>query len=180
MTPEDLANYRVVWRKPIQTSYRGHDIIGMPPPASGGVFVAEVLNILEGFDMRSFGQSSADHLHYLNEAMKIALADRKAHLGDLDFVDVPVKWLTSPEEAASPPLPGEVDVMDMEGARIDTSVKEELKRRGHRLSGESAEYAVLGLPVLQGVGTDLATGEHTAYSDTRAEHGPAVQSSPSP
>jgi gamma-glutamyltranspeptidase/glutathione hydrolase len=78
--------------------------------------------------------------------------------------------------AAAPTVPpdGAVDVLDMEGSRIDETVKTELKRRGHRLANEADEYS--NLPVLQGVGTDLATGEHTAYSDTRGpEHAAAVE-----
>lgn len=71
---------------------------------------------------------------------------------------------------------GAVDVMDMEGKRIDEDVRIELKRRGHRLINEGVEYS--NQPILEGVGTELLTGEHLAYSDTRSENGAAVQSSP--
>jgi gamma-glutamyltranspeptidase/glutathione hydrolase len=78
--------------------------------------------------------------------------------------------------AAAPAVPsdGAVDVLDMEGSRVDETVKVELRARGHRLAGEGAEYA--DVPVLHGVGTDFATGEHTAYADTRAaDQGAEVQ-----
>lgn len=100
MRARDLASYKVVWRKPIVSTYRGRQVIGMPPPASGGVAVAEMLNILRGFDLAEAGQSSADHLHFLAEAQKIAWADRAAYVGDPDFVDVPTRWLTSRSYAA--------------------------------------------------------------------------------
>ena len=95
MSPEDLAAYRAIWRRPIVGTYRGHRVIAMPPPTSGGVALVEMLNILEGFDLATAGQSSTDHLHYLAEVQKIAWEDRNAYLGDPDFVDVPTRWLTS-------------------------------------------------------------------------------------
>ena len=101
MRARDLAGYRAIWRRPLIGRYRGHRIIGMPPPTSGGVAVIEMLNILEGFDLETAGQSSADHLHYLAETQKIAWADRAAYLGDPDFVDVPTSWLTSKSYAAT-------------------------------------------------------------------------------
>ncbi len=99
MTKEDLAAYEAKWRRPLETTYRGHQVIAMPPPTSGGLALVEVLNILEGFDLPAAGQSSADHLHLTAEAQKIAWADRNAYVGDPDFVDVPVRTMTSKEYA---------------------------------------------------------------------------------
>ena len=95
MTKADLAAYEAKWRRPLQTTYRGHRVIAMPPPTSGGLALVEMLNILEGFDLATAGQSSADHLHLTAEAEKIAWADRNAYVGDPDFVDVPVGTMTS-------------------------------------------------------------------------------------
>ncbi|MDP9067427.1 MAG: gamma-glutamyltransferase [Actinomycetota bacterium] len=95
MRARDVASYRPIWRQPIVSRYRGRRVIGMPPPASGGVAIAEMLNILRGFDLAKAGQTSADHLHYLAEAQKIAWADRAAYVGDPAYVDVPTGWLTS-------------------------------------------------------------------------------------
>ena len=70
MTPGDLAAYRPVIRQPVKGSYRGYEIVSMPPPSSGGVHLIEILNILEGFDLASMGAGSAQALHTLAEAMK--------------------------------------------------------------------------------------------------------------
>ena len=95
MTVEDLKNYKPVEREPLRTTYRGHEVITMPPPSSGGVAMIEMLNILERYDLKSFGPSSSQHSHLLVEAMRRAFADRAEYLGDPDFVKVPVAGLTS-------------------------------------------------------------------------------------
>lgn len=92
---DDLASYRVAERDPIRGSYRGYEIVGPPPPASSGVHVVQMLNILEGFDIGSLGFGSADAIHLLAEALKIAFADRAVATADPAFVKVPVERLTS-------------------------------------------------------------------------------------
>ena len=101
MTKEDLADYRAVWREPLVGDYRGHEVLAVPPPTSGGIAVIEMLNILEGFDLRGEGQSSAEALHLLAEAQKLAFADRDARVADPDFVDVPTAVLTDKAYAES-------------------------------------------------------------------------------
>jgi gamma-glutamyltranspeptidase / glutathione hydrolase len=100
LTLADFAAYRAVWRRPIQGTYRGRTVLGMPPPTSGGVAIQEMLNVLEGFDLRAAGQSSALADHLVAEAQKIAFADRGAYLADPDFVRQPVAALVSKEYAA--------------------------------------------------------------------------------
>ncbi len=100
ITRDDLEQYRAVIREPMRGSYRGHDIVAMPLPSSGGVVLLETLNILEGFALRDFKQGSADSLHLLIEAMKRAYADRARFLGDPAFVDAPITRLTSKDYAA--------------------------------------------------------------------------------
>src|SRR3954468_24362442 len=95
MTMADLAAYEARWRDPLVGSYRGRDIIAMPPPTSGGVATLEMLNLLEGFDLHAAGQSSADALHLIAESEKIAWADRNAYLADPDKVHVPTAGLVS-------------------------------------------------------------------------------------
>ncbi len=95
ITEEDLDRYQAKERTPIHGTYRGYDIISMPPPSSGGVAVVEMLNILEGYDLRSMGYNTAPYIHHLAEAMRRAFKDRAQHLADQDFVDVPVHRLTS-------------------------------------------------------------------------------------
>lgn len=89
MTAADFANYQAKRREPLRTKYRDYEIIGMPPPSSGGVHVAQILNILEHFDLSKLGANSVETYHLIIEAMKLAFADRAWWLGDPDFVSVP-------------------------------------------------------------------------------------------
>lgn len=95
ISKEDLAAYKAIERQPISGTYKGYEILSMPPPSSGGIHIIQILNILENFDLKSMGQNSADAIHTMAEAMKYAYADRSEYLGDPDFVKVPVKALTS-------------------------------------------------------------------------------------
>ena len=101
MTADDLANYKVVLRKPVTGSYRGNEIVSMPPPSSGGVHLIQILNMLEAFDMRGVGAGSAQQMHWMAEAMRQAYADRATFLGDPDRVRIPVAGLTSKAYAAA-------------------------------------------------------------------------------
>ena len=85
ITAADLAAYRAVRRAPVRGTYRGHDIISMPPPSSGGTVLVEMLNVLEGFDLAAAGHGTARTVHLLAETMRRAYADRARHLGDPDF-----------------------------------------------------------------------------------------------
>ena len=95
MTREDLRGYEAVWRTPIEFQYHRHTIISMPPPSSGGATLAEILNILEGFDLRSLGFLSRDHVHLWAEAVKRAFVDRNTYLGDPDFIAQPIERMIS-------------------------------------------------------------------------------------
>ena len=99
MSLADLAGYQVRWRKPVRGRYRDLEILSMPPPSSGGVHLVQMLNTLSHFPMRAFGYGSAASLHVIAEAARRAYADRAQHLGDPDFVKVPVQKLISPEYA---------------------------------------------------------------------------------
>lgn len=94
ITREDLASYTVREREPVTGSYRGYDIVSMPPPSSGGVHVVQMLNVLENFSIEKLGFGSAATVHHMAEAMKWAYADRSKYLGDPDYVNVPVGHLT--------------------------------------------------------------------------------------
>jgi len=96
---EDLASYKTVERAPIRANYRGWEILGPPPPAASGVHIAQMLNILEGYDIAALGFGTPETIHLLAEVLKIAFADRAAASGDPDFVGVPVHRLTSKEYA---------------------------------------------------------------------------------
>jgi len=96
MTVEDIAEYEAIERKPVHGSYRGYDVYSMPPPSSGGVTLIEMLNILEGYNLKEIGHNSALYLHLLTEAMRRAYEDRAKYLGDPDFnSEMPIEKLIS-------------------------------------------------------------------------------------
>ena len=97
---KDLQNYRVIERQPVCGDYRGNRVCAMPPPSSGGVHLIQMLNILEGWDLKSMGHNNAAYLHRLIESMRRAYADRSLHLGDPDFYPVPIKQLLDKAYAA--------------------------------------------------------------------------------
>ena len=101
ITREDLKNYTARRRTPVRGTYRGYEVISMPPISSGGVALVEMLNILEGYDLAATGAGAAATIHLVAESMKRAYADRARYLGDPDFNhDMPVARLTSKEYAA--------------------------------------------------------------------------------
>jgi gamma-glutamyltranspeptidase/glutathione hydrolase len=95
LTMEDLRTYEPTIRTPLRGTYRGHEILTMPPPSSGGIALIEMLNMLEPMDVVSMGWHSSKHVHTVVEVMRRAFADRATYLGDADFVTVPVSGLTS-------------------------------------------------------------------------------------
>jgi gamma-glutamyltranspeptidase/glutathione hydrolase len=101
ITAEDLRTYEPTVRQPLRGTYRGYDILTMPPPSSGGIALIEMLNMLEPVDLKALGWHSSQYTHLMIETMRRAFADRAAYLGDADFVKVPVSGLTSREYAES-------------------------------------------------------------------------------
>lgn len=99
ITLEDLASYRVAERTPLEGTYKGYQIVSMPPSSSGGVHLIQMLNMLEPFSLKELGFGSADSIHLMSEVMKRAYADRSIYLGDKDFVEVPLLGLTSKDYA---------------------------------------------------------------------------------
>jgi gamma-glutamyltranspeptidase/glutathione hydrolase len=97
----DFRHYRAKVRDPLVGSYRGRTVVTVPPPSSGGTTLLEMLNILSGYNLTGFGPSSADELHFVAEAQKLAWADRNAYVADPDFVNVPTAGLISPEYGAT-------------------------------------------------------------------------------
>ncbi|WP_062763452.1 gamma-glutamyltransferase [Falsirhodobacter sp. alg1] len=100
ITMDDMANYTAISREPVTGTYRGYDIVSMPPPSSGGIHIIQILNTLEGYPIGFLGQNSADTIHLMAEAMKRAYADRSEYLGDPDFFHVPQAQLLSKIYAA--------------------------------------------------------------------------------
>lgn len=93
ITLEDLKNYQAKERTPLRGTYRGYEIISMPPPSSGGIVLLQVLNMLENFDLRKMGYDSAQKHHLVAEALRRAFADRAEYMGDPDFAKVPTAQL---------------------------------------------------------------------------------------
>jgi gamma-glutamyltranspeptidase/glutathione hydrolase len=100
ITKADLAAYRPAWRDPLRGTYRGHEVLAMPPASSGGIALIQMLNILEGYDLRASGFGSSQTIHLLSEAMQRAYADRSRWLGDPAFFKVPQKGLLAKDYAA--------------------------------------------------------------------------------
>jgi len=145
ITHEDLKRYRPVWRDPIEFDYRGYRVISMPPPSSGGITLAMIANILEGYDLRSMGWHSPEALHLITEAMRRAFADRNHYLGDPDFVEIPRDRLLSKEYARE------------------------------RRATISATAATPSLEVAPGIiGDDGAEGDHTTHFSVVDGEGNAV------
>jgi gamma-glutamyltranspeptidase/glutathione hydrolase len=99
ITKEDLGKYEAFVRKPVTGTYRGYQIISMPPPSSGGTALIEMLNILEGFDLGQMERYAPETLHLIAETMKFAFFDRAKYMGDPDFSEVPFKYLASKSHA---------------------------------------------------------------------------------
>lgn len=93
MTRDDLRSYRPIERPTVSGTYRGHTVHSMPPPSSGGVHLLQILKMIEPHDIGAMGFGSAHTIHLMAEAMKRAYADRSQHLGDTDFVHVPIAEL---------------------------------------------------------------------------------------
>ncbi|MDH5804913.1 MAG: gamma-glutamyltransferase [Gemmatimonadota bacterium] len=100
ITYEDLANYEASWRDPIVFDYRGYTVTSMAPVSSGGATLANMANILEGYDLGSLDWHGQEHTHLLAEAWKRAYADRNAYLADPDFVPMPLERMVSDDYAA--------------------------------------------------------------------------------
>ncbi len=118
ITLEDLKSYKAIEREVIKGTFRGYDIYSMPPASSGGVHLIQMLNILEGYDLKSMGHNSADYIHVLVEAMRRAYADRSEYLGDSDFFPVPIEKLIDKKYAEK--LRNSID---MEHASLSEDIK---------------------------------------------------------
>ncbi|QIP56785.1 gamma-glutamyltransferase [Hafnia alvei] len=100
LTAKDFADFRIAETAPITCSYRGYEFVSAPPPSSGGVTLCEILNVLEGYDLKASGFNSAQTIHTMTEAMRHAYMDRNTFLGDPAFVKNPTEKLLSKEYAA--------------------------------------------------------------------------------
>lgn len=145
MTLADLANYEARLRQPVHSTYRGYDLYGMPLPSSGGIAVAQALNILEGYDLKALPRAKAEHLYL--EASRLAFADRNAYLADPEYVDAPVEGLLSKEYAA----------------RRRESIDPE-RAAAHADAGDPYPFQNdASVPLRPGAGKLLSEGAHTTH-----------------
>ena len=101
LTERDFSDYTVTEGPPLACSYRGYRVVSAPPPSSGGTTICEILNILEGYDLKALGFRSPQSVHLLVEAMRQAYRDRNTYLGDPAFVSNPLERLLSKDYAAA-------------------------------------------------------------------------------
>jgi gamma-glutamyltranspeptidase/glutathione hydrolase len=133
---EDLAAYKVVERTPVATDYRGYRIVSIPPPSAGGVTLIQMLNMLKRFEVGKMEAGSAATLHLLAEVMKRAAANRRTHLGDPDFVEVPVAGYISEELAGA--MAAKIDLQ--RAARVEQIEPEPVEKYESR---DTTHYSVM-------------------------------------
>jgi gamma-glutamyltranspeptidase/glutathione hydrolase len=138
ISKKDLAAYRAKERKPVHGTYRGYEIVTMPPPSSGGVALVEMLNILEPFNLREKGLLTAPAIHLEIEAMRRAYLDRARHLGDPDFVEVPVAQLTSKEHAKAV-----AQSIDIDKASSSVELGKDIVTADSSEPGETTHFSVM-------------------------------------
>lgn len=123
ITEEDLKSYTAQWRDPIASSYRGHNIISMPPPSSGGVALLQLLQGAEQYDIKAMGHNTAQTIHLMTELERRVYADRATHLGDPDYYDVPVDMLLDPtynkERFSSISLKEKTDSQEIKEGKVE-------------------------------------------------------------
>jgi gamma-glutamyltranspeptidase/glutathione hydrolase len=130
-TKEDLRDYASVIREPIRGTYRGYEILSMPPPSSGGIVLSEILNVLENFELK---RNDAETQHLIAEAMRFGFFDRARYLGDPDFVNIPVEHLTSKDYAKS---------LSKRIKRNKVLSSESLSQEGFPESSETTHFSVI-------------------------------------
>ncbi len=141
ITTDDFREYRTVTRSPIVTTYGEFTILGFPPPSSGGVHVAQILNILETFDLKAISARSESELaHVVAEAMKLAFADRAYWLGDPDFAKVPTGLISKKyaQEQAAKIDPSRAAVVESHGTPPNANSKFYERHTTHLCTADDA------------------------------------------
>ena len=146
ITHDDLKNYQAIWRKPLVGLYKGHKIISMPPPSSGGIALMQLLKSVETYPIAEWGWNATKTIHLMTEAERRVYADRAAHLGDPDFFNVATESLTDSSYIAS-----RMSTFDMNKASSSTSIKE------GSLTGESEQTTHLSIIDKEGNAVSVTT-----------------------
>ena len=172
MTCDDLADYEIAVREPVEGKYRGFRIVSMPPPSSGGLTVIYILKLLEQFPIgdaeQGFGFGSTKTMHVMIEAMRLAFADRAVWMGDTDFVDLPVNGIISDAYLAT-----REGLIDADGNRMPDTQAVASDPRPFDFAGEvpKVKLAAINLPDLEGLNTTHYTiidrdGNIVTYTNT--------------
>lgn len=153
ITEEDLASYQAAWRDPIVFPYRGYKVISMAPPSSGGMTLAQIMKMIEPFELSELGHHSPEYIQVLVEAERRAYADRNYFLGDPDFVDIPVNQLL--DEAY---LKSRMKSFSMEKATLSSDISE-----GKIVFSESMETTHYSIVDAEGNAVSVTTTLNGGY-----------------
>lgn len=153
ITEEDLASYEAVWRDPVDFTYRGHRVISMAPPSSGGMTLAQILKMLEPYNLTELGHHSPEYIQLVVEAERRAYADRNFYLGDPDFVQIPVNKLLDEDYLKS----------RMESFSFDLATKSEDIAEGKIEFAESMETTHYSIVDAEGNAVSVTTTLNGAY-----------------
>ena len=147
---EDMQNYDVTVDEPVWGQYKDYDIATMPPPSSGGVFLLQMLGILDGFDLGQYDIKSVEKYHLLAETMHLAYADRAEYAGDPEFVDVPVEGLLHPDYIAErrnlislDSVIGEPEAGDVTPYQKDFERQGAVEQPDDKVDGQTTHYSVI-------------------------------------
>ncbi len=136
ITMQDLAKYEAKWRKPLQFTYKGLKITSMSPPSSGGICLAQILKMLEPYDLAKMGHNSPEAIQVIVEAERRAYADRSFFLGDPDFVKIPIKELLAEDY-----LRNRMASFNPEKATLSSEIKE--GKVNYAESTETTHYSIV-------------------------------------
>ncbi|MDF1697463.1 MAG: gamma-glutamyltransferase [Saprospiraceae bacterium] len=159
ITHEDLKNYQAIWRTPITTNYRDHKIISMPPPSSGGIALAQILGMVENFNLAEMDYHSAEHIHVVVEAERRAYADRATHLGDSDFYNVPIASLINKDYLKSRMADFNPEKASVSDSIIAGQMKESLQTTHYSIVDQEGNAVSMTTTLNGGYGSKLVVAE---------------------
>jgi len=159
ITHQDLENYVAKWRTPITADYKGHKIISMPPPSSGGIALAQILGMVEPYDLSKYEYHSPAHVHLVVEAERRAFADRATHLGDSDFYNVPIEGLMDKEYLLT-------RMQDFDPTKASLSA--DIKEGDAKESLETTHYSIVDT---EGNAVSMTTTLNGGYGSKLVVHG---------
>jgi len=150
---EDLKNYNAVWREPVTGNYKDYSIISMPPPSSGGIALLQMLKMVEPYDLKGLGYHSKETIHVMAEAERRVYADRATHLGDSDFVDVPIDELLNKDYLKD----------RMQNFNAFSATKSEVIKAGNFAGNESEETTHFSIVDAEGNAVSVTTTLNAHY-----------------